>query len=110
APYAKLFSRTRRTQHGRMSDTFQCSIDALSDSLSQSIKRTKRPPKRVVVSLEFLQDLILAAGPTVVQADFTISMMGVPIEARSFPLVCGCLSQTALRPAVPVSRDVQYGV
>ena len=42
-----------------MSDTFQCSIDALSDSLSQSIKRTKRPPKRVVVSLEFLQDLTL---------------------------------------------------
>ena len=69
-----------------MSDTFQCSIDALSDSLSQSIKRTKRPPKRVVVSLEFLQDLILAAGTTVVQADFTISMMGAPIEARSFPL------------------------
>ena len=69
-----------------MSDPFQCSIDALSDSLSQSIERTKRPPKRVVVSSEFLQDLILAARPTVVQADFTISMMGVPIEARSFPL------------------------
>ena len=69
-----------------MSDTFQRSIDALGDSLRQSIEKTKRPPKRVVVSLEFLQDLILAAGPTVVQADFTISMMGVPIEARSFPL------------------------
>ena len=57
--------------------------DANHDAFSQLAHRFL---KRVVVSLEFLQDLILAAGPTVVQADFTISMMGVPIEARSFPL------------------------